>query len=214
MKGLASGWSLAVVLAGSSCGNPHPAVPSCGVGWNSARLLLDCFDVDEFPLTPVVGLESVPVSPASFTWQAPDASDLVVCAVFTEPPTFDGGAIVDFDRSARYYTLRQFSVGGARTGTFELASAITQDVPCLVAGAGCWAYSLTSIIGATALLGVDLSDAPASCGPAICPVLPARRLGTEVAGTCTPFCGAGLDASCVRADAGGDAGAPPGVGGE
>jgi hypothetical protein len=100
-------WSLALVLAGSSCGTSQTSVPPCGAGWNSARLLLDCFDVDEFPLTPVVGPESVPVSPASFAWQAPDASDLVVCAVFTEPPTFGDGGIAHFERSARYYTVRE-----------------------------------------------------------------------------------------------------------
>ena len=214
MKGWAVGWVLAVGLAGSSCGSSQSSFPSCDAGWNSARMLLDCFEADEFPLTPLVGPESVPVSPASFTWQAPDATDLVVCAVFTEPPRFAGGVIVDFERWARYYTVRQFSVSAPRTGTFELASAITNDVPCLVAGVGCWAYSLTAVIGATALLSVDLAGAPASCGQAVCPVLSQRRLGSEVDGACTPFCGAGLDADCVCVDGGCDAGATPGVGGE
>jgi hypothetical protein len=197
-----TGWALAAAVVVSSCETSRPAVPPCKADWNSARLLLDCFDVEEFSLAPVLGPDGEAVSPATFTWQAPDHVDLVVCAVFTEPPTFVDREIVDFDQTARYYMVRQFSIEAARTGTFELASAIPQDVPCLVSGAGCWAYSVTSVVGATALWGVDLSRAPTSCGQAICPVVAQRRLGTEVAGTCTPFCGAGLDTGCVCADGG------------
>src|SRR5262245_59157463 len=74
----------AAALAAGGCSSPAATRPVCPTDWDDARLLLDCFGVDELPLVAATTPSGAPIAPASYVWTAPAAADLVVCAVFVD----------------------------------------------------------------------------------------------------------------------------------
>lgn len=133
-----------------------------------SRLLLDGFGAAAFRLVPVVRSDGSWVTPALFEWRAQADADMVVCAVLLEPPEFactTGDrpvAIANFERAAVVVDVWKFSKDEPREGTFDLVAARLRrhrEEP-LVWVAGCWAYTLTEVTGATALIEVPREGLP------------------------------------------------------
>jgi len=163
---------------------------------------MDNFGGQVFPLIPAQTADGVLIAPAAFSWKAPAKTEFTVCAFFVEMPQFDCGSMVNFDAAVAYYDERHISDGDDREGTFDLASARERTVttPRTFWAAGCWAYSLTKVIGATVLHEVALEQAPPSevallsqtCSNdgAPCYSAEAHRPGICVKGACQAHCDA------------------------
>jgi hypothetical protein len=185
-----------VLLWASACGSPPP-LTICKSDWDNPRLLLDCFAAEEFPLSLMEDASGKAPVPARFTWTAPARSDLVVCALFVDVPQFDAQGMSNFGASVAYYGTRLVADGPSQ-GTFNLETARRQSsatCPWKVAGVGCWAYSLTRVVGATALSEVGLAGLDTTCASGAC-AASERRLGAMEADACLPFCTTDLSPHC------------------
>ena len=194
-------WAGALLALGS-CSDAEET-KTCSVNWDDSMLLLDCLDVGDFPLDVEVDPLGRPVVPARLRWTAPRKADVVVCGLFAEVPTFAASGIARFEESVAFYSVRKLQPEES-TGVFDLATAREGGAPCpwKVFGAACFAYSLTEIVGTTALREVDPTGLFSACPEEECVARP-RRLGRMEEGRCLAFCTSDLAAQCVSCDGGG-----------
>jgi hypothetical protein len=222
---LVAGRVLWLVTCGAclACAEPAKECPEAACESNPAnagscattrgtRLLLDQYQVDPFQFVPLRTADGALVSPAAFGWRAPPRASLVVCAFFIELPQFECGDMRNFDKAAAFVDPRRFGAEEPREGTFDLAAAAESntDEPASYWGAGCWAYTLDEIVGATVLRDVGREQLPASARSTEvcaregdpCFSASAGRPGRCHAGSCAPYCGEGLSCpdatSCVQ----------------
>lgn len=177
--------------ASSACSTPR-----------GSSVLIDNFGGQVFPFIPSQTADGVLIAPAAFSWKAPAKTEFTVCAFFVEMPRFVCGSMENFDSAVAYYDEHRLADGDAREGTFDLASAHARliDTERTFWGAGCWAYSLTKVIGATVLREIALEQAPPSelallsdtCSNADAPCYApdAHRPGKCVQGACRAHCDA------------------------
>jgi hypothetical protein len=170
---------------------------SCAIG-RGERLLLDNYAVEPFQFEAVQNQNGSLVSPGAFAWIADPSARRVVCALFGDLPKFDCGDMVNFDEVVELYDVRDFSDSMPREGTFVLSAA--REGKRLTArrywGAACWAYDISSIIGATVLEDVAQSQlpngmrVPEECGTdgAACYSVAIGRPGVCGSNRCFAYC--------------------------
>lgn len=180
------GWAAVVVFAASGAlagcaADPDPA-PGCeqvqcdpgatdgGTGActteRGSRQLLDNFDAPGFAFERAQTVDGRPIDPPAFNWKTPSSARAITCALFASMPTFACGAIANFRQAVALYDFRRFEGADPREGTFDLAAARSQEVMPSpdYRTAGCWAYSLTKVVGATPLIQLTPTEVPLPSG--------------------------------------------------